>query len=51
MLKHFNTYLGFVLLGFAQFLNAQNVHSVLKADGALGPVNANEPSIAYFNKP
>ena len=51
MLKHFNTYLGFVLLGFAQFLNAQNIHSVLIADGALGPVNANEPSIAYFNKP
>ena len=48
MLKLFNTYLGFVLLGFAQFLNAQNIHSVLKADGALGPVNANEPSIAYF---
>jgi|GEM_PF-225992 len=51
MVKKVNTYLGFVLLGFVQFLGGQNIHSVLTADGALGPVNANEPSIAYFNKP
>lgn len=39
------------MLGFAQLLNGQNIHSVLKVDGALGPVNANEPSLAYFNNP
>lgn len=49
--KNFNTYFGFVLLGFFQFLSGQNLHSVLKVDGALGPVNANEPSIAYFENP
>jgi len=46
--KKVNTYLGFVLLGFVQFLGGQSVHSVLKSDGTLGAVNANEPSIAFF---
>jgi hypothetical protein len=48
MVKKVNTYLGFVLLGFVQFLGGQNIHSVLKSDGNLGAVNANEPSIAFF---
>ncbi len=48
MTKKINTYLGFVLLGLFQILAAQNVHSILKVDGALGPVNANEPSLAFF---
>ena len=47
-MKKVNTYLGFVLLGFVQFLGGQSVHSVLKSDGTLGAVNANEPSIAFF---
>ena len=48
MVKKVNTYLGFVLLGFVQFLGGQNIHSVLKSDGTFGAVNANEPSIAFF---
>lgn len=51
MTKNLNTYLGFVLLGLFQSLAAQNIHSQLKLDGALGPVNANEPSLAFFPKP
>ena len=48
MVKKVSTYLGFVLLGFVQFLGGQNIHSVLKSDGTFGAVNANEPSIAFF---
>ena len=51
MTKYLNTYLGFVLLGLFQSLAAQNIHSQLKLDGAQGPVNANEPSLAFFPKP